>query len=562
MRNKKVNVTAITLFTIFSIFIGLGWISVNKFNGDYKDYMYFDTPHTSLNSLTANDVYLNDTEIFRLFETINITVDAHDFPNGNYTEIQIPYLNNTYQNINMSWVKDKIFSYNYTPGYYSSHTLQQIRFQVFDSSQQSINGDVVDANIIILPNCLVTFNNSTRYLDDELYATITPSSVSKENFGWNKWNVSIVDDEFQVLFHVDGDNINSFSFTINDSFTPLNEYYARVSLYNNSQERGVEYYKFSILNHAPEIIENTITFTSNSIFRTESCTISLNASDVEDVLTPGLLNVSITVKSPDGQTTRYQNNQITNNGDGSFTDTFPTYYYYDTGVYTVEIKAKDRYDVWSTVSYTTFTVKNNPPVLGGYSINGYPTSQGISVLYGQNLVFSFNVSDVEGIAYVRVALIDENNRWYNITQPYETNVEVTLRTAQLITGLWYVYIFVIDTDGSITGLGSDYNAAPQAIRIVPDVLSALLPWIALIIGLIIGIIVGVGAGYYRIKSKLVEPQGATVKKKAPAPKKPLSKKKPQSKPESIDDETEDKPKVYEKKEPEKKPPQRKIKRKL
>jgi hypothetical protein len=562
MRNKKVHVIVITLLTISSIFIGLGWISVNNFSGDFKENVYIGTPHTALNSITINDISLNETEIFRLFETVNITVDAHDFPNVNYTEIQIPYLNNTYRNINMSWIKDEIFSYSYTPGSYSPHVLQEIRFQVFDTSQQLLNGDVEDASITVLPNCLVTFHNSTRYLNDELHATITPSSVSNETFSWNKWNVSIVDNEYQDLFHIDGDNINSFSFTINDSFSPLNDYYARVNLYNNYQERGVEYYKFSILNHAPEIIENTISFTSNSIFRTESCTITLNASDVEDALTPGFLNVSITVKTPDDQTIRYQNNQITNNGDGSFTDTFPTYYYYEIGVYTVEIKVKDRYDVWSTVSYATFTLKNNPPILGGYSINGYPTSQSISVLYGQNLVFSFNVSDVEGIAYVRVALIDENNQWYNITQPYEVDVEITLRTTQLITGVWYLYIFVIDNDGSITGLGSDYNAAPQAIRIIPDVLSALLPWIALIIGLIIGVIAGVGAGYYRIKSKLGDSQGVKVKKKAPASKKPIPKKKPQAKPESIDDETKDKPKVYEKKESEEKAPQRKIKRKL
>ena len=177
-------------------------------------------------------------------------------------------------------------------------------------------------------------------------------------------------------------------------------------------------------------------------------------------------------------------------------------------------------------------------------------------------MFSFNVSDLEGIAYVKVALIDENNQWYNITQQYEVNVEITVRTTQLITGVWYIYVFVIDNDGSITGLDSDYNKAPQAITIIPDVLSAILPWIALIIGLIIGLVAGIGAGYYRIKTKLVESQGVPVKKKAATSKKPLPKKKPQAKPESIDDETKDKPKIYEKQELEKKPPQRKIKRKL
>lgn len=562
MRYKKTYTLITTFFIISSILLGLGLISASKLDANFKENYRIDTLKTSLNSLTKDDIYLNDTEIFRLFETVNITVDAHDFTKVNYTEIQIPFLNNTYHNINMSWVKDEIFSYNYTPGYYSPYILQKLRFQVFDDSKQLLNGEVEDANIIVLPNCLVSYNNNTYYQEDELYATITPSSISNETFNWNKWNISIVDDEYQDLFLIDGENLNSFSFTINDSFQPLNDYYAKVNLYNNFEEKGVEYYKFSVLNHAPEIIESTISFVSNSIYRTESCTISLNVSDAEDDLTPGYLNVSITVKSPDGQTIRYQNVGITNNGDGSFTDTFPTYNYYDVGIYTVEIKAKDRFDEWSSVIYTTFSVKNNPPMLGGFSINGYPTTQSISILYGQDLVFSFNASDVEGIAYIRVALIDANNNWFNITQPYEVDIEVTIRSTQLITGVWYIYVFVIDSDGSITGLGSDYNMAPQAITIIPDVLSALLPWIALIIGLVVGIVAGVGAGYYRFKSKFVESQGVSVKKKAPAQKKPSPKKKPQAKLEPIDKETEEKPKVYEKKDSEEKPPQRKIKRRL
>jgi len=128
--------------------------------------------------------------------------------------------------------------------------------------------------------------------------------------------------------------------------------------------------------------------------------------------------------------------------------------------------------------------------------------------------------------------------------------------------VWYIYVFVIDDDGSITGLGSDYNMAPQAITIIPDVLSALLPWIALIIGLVVGIVAGVGAGYYRVKSKFLESQAISTKKKVPTQKKQIPKKKPQPKSETIDEKAEDKPKVYDKKEPEKKPPQRKIKRKL
>ena len=563
MRNKKTYAIAITLLTISSIFIGLGLISTKN---NHDNGLCFEDSDEMDNLKVAGrvEIYANATDVFRLFEAVNITVDVSDYSPANYTEIQIPYLNNTVYNYNMTWVKDQIFSYNYTPGENTSYNLQQIYFQVHDASGNLLNTEDEYLNIIVLPNCETEFNYNTIYKGDLLSATLTPSSVSNNTFNWNSWNVSIVDDAYSELFTINGNDINSFMFTINGSFNHLNSYYyAKVNLYKDDVFRGVEYYKFQVLNHAPEIDESTILFDSDSIFRTESCTISLNASDFEDNAT--FLNVSITLKFPDGQTI-VPIGVITNNGDGSFTGDIPTFSNQDTGVYTVEITVEDRLGESSSISYTTFTVNNNPPVLNSYSINGYPTSQSISILYGQNLVFSFNVSDVEGIAYVKVALINKNNHWYNITQPYEVDVEITVRSTQLITGVWYIYIFVIDNDGSMTGLGSDYSTAPQAITIIPDVLSALLPWIALIIGLVIGIVAGVGAGYYRVKSKFLESQTILAKKKAPTQKKQTLKKKPQTKPETIDkkaeDKAEDKPKVYDKKEPEKKPPQRKIKRKL
>ena len=410
MRNKKTYAIAITHLNISSIFIGLGLISTKN---NHDNGLCFEDSDEMDNLKVAGrvEIYANATDVFRLFEAVNITVDVSDYSPANYTEIQIPYLNNTVYNYNMTWVKDQIFSYNYTPGENTSYNLQQIYFQVHDASGNLLNTEDEYLNIIVLPNCETEFNNNTIYKGDLLSATLTPSSVSNNTFNWNSWNVSIVDDAYSELFTINGNDINSFMFTINDSFNHLNSYYyAKVNLYKDDVFRGVEYYKFQVLNHAPEIDESTILFDSDSIFRTESCTISLNASDFEDNAT--FLNVSITLKFPDGQTI-VPIGVITNNGDGSFTGDIPTFSNQDTGVYTVEITVEDRLGESSSISYTTFTVNNNPPVLNSYSINGYPTSQSISILYGQNLVFSFNVSDVEGIAYVKVALINKNNNWYN-----------------------------------------------------------------------------------------------------------------------------------------------------
>jgi len=566
MRKNKTHALVLTLITFTSVLFGLGSIAANT-NMNFGVTSEVNDENGNLRISASLVVDSNVTEIFRLFETVNITVDAKWISPAANISIQIPYVNNTVYSYNMTWIRDDIFSYNYTPREDAPCNLQQIKFQVYDSLNSLVEVDNDYINIIVLPNCDATLNNNTFYNGDLLSATLTPSIISNATYGWNKWNVSIVNDTFHDLFTIEGDNINSFSFTINDSFDNLNGYYhVKVRLYNDNQLKGFEYYTFQVINHAPEIVESTISFASDSIFRSESCTLTLNATDLEDNATD--LSVAIFVKSPDGQSIVYQSAAITNNGDGTFTGTIPTYSYSNTGVYTVEIRARDQQGDWSSISYATFTVKNNPPVINSYSINGYSASQSISILYGQNLVFSFNVTDVEGIAYVKVALIDENHQWVNITQSYEIDVEITLRTTQLITGVWYIYAFVIDNDGKMTGLGNDYTSAPQAIVIIPDVLSAVLPWIALIMGIIIGIVAGVGMGYYRMKSKEGEPQRIKTKKKTPTQKKPAQKKKaesepkPEPKPEPASKEAQDKPKVYDKKEPEKKPPQRKIKRKL
>jgi len=182
----------------------------------------------------------------------------------------------------------------------------------------------------------------------------------------------------------------------------------------------------------------------------------------------------------------------------------------------------------------------------------------ISILYGNDLIFSFNVTDVEEVAYIKVALIDENNKWYNVSISYTgINTQITIRTIELITGVWYVYIYVVDSDGVTTSLVDDYDLGPQSIRIIPDVLSSFLPWTAFILGTILGILVGVGLVFRHYKSKFADTQATTQKKKPSKkkkqreeiPKKILEKESEEIKPEEEEVEKELSPK-------------RKIKRKL
>ena len=91
---------------------------------------------------------------------------------------------------------------------------------------------------------------------------------------------------------------------------------------------------------------------------------------------------------------------------------------------------------------------------------------------------------------------------FQITREYKgEDTEIKIRTQDLISGVWYIYIYVIDIDGAVTSLIDDYDMAPQGIRIVPDVLSNYIPWILFGGGLSIGALVGIGIIYTYFKSK-------------------------------------------------------------
>jgi hypothetical protein len=152
-------------------------------------------------------------------------------------------------------------------------------------------------------------------------------------------------------------------------------------------------------------------------------------------------------------------------------------------------------------------------------------NQSISVNYGEDLIFTFDVSDIEeSIDYITVSLLDAENNWYNISKKYKSGLQIIIRTEELITGIWYVYISVTDVDGATTRLSSDYDLAPQEINIIPDLLSPVLPWIAFLIGMLIGILAGVGILYKKFKTKYVEPKEIQPKKPSKAPKTAPSKK--------------------------------------
>ena len=498
----------------------------------------------------------NATSVYRLFESINFTLNTLEYSDVDYTRMQISFTNGSNIDYDMTLVGLNEYHYEYGPEYNAPLGFQNVSFLLYNNTDALLNAHTTYTNFTIKTNYMVTTNSSEYYIGDDLYAELSVNNFGSYEFGWN---ITIVNSTIELLqnniFNLEDD---LFQFTLRITNETFNNYvgqtfYIKLNMTNKTLgQKAAAYFPFKVLNSDPTIDESSITFSLSEIFRTEECEISFNVTDIEDPSQD--LDVSMTLEDPEGDFVATI--IIDYNTGNNFSKLFSIPAGSPTGKYRITINAEDQNGGVS--SFLTFiTAKNNFPEIHSYSVNGKTMDEAISILYGNDIIFSFNVSDVEEVAYIKVALLDQNDKWFNVSKSYTgINTQITIRTIDLITGLWYVYIYVVDSDGVATSLIDDYNLAPQSIRIIPDVLSSFLPWTAFILGTILGILVGVGLVFRHYKSKFADTQTITQKKK-PSKKKQQKEEIPK--------------KISEKESEEKKPeeevekelsPKRKIKRKL
>ena len=558
------------IFTFATIFLSTLAISIN-INNDFavtneRESVLIDFPDSyalksSANgnpSLDYSSLYQNVTTVYRLFESIQFDINASKFANPNYTVMQIHYSNNEVEDFNMNYVSGTNFTYIYTPRYYDPLGFQNVSFSIYNISDSLLSSTVPITNFTITTNYLLLLNSTEYSRGETLYAELI---VNDEPQPYDfDWNVTIVDSDNETLqnnlFDV-GNNLIQFSFELDDRFNYTNDlYYVKINITDASRNTNAPaYFPFKVLNSLPEIVVPSISFSKDPIKRAEDCTLNLNVTDDDTYTLPENLTVSMTIQTSIGELEARI--ELTNNNNWTFTTTFSIDITKPVGIYQVHIGVEDQYGGKDNATVVIF-VENNPPEIQGYFVNGLTMNQSVSVNYGEDLVFTFDVSDVEGtVDYITVSLLDEQNNWYNISRIYISGMKITIRTEELITGVWYAYVSVTDVDGATTYLNSDYGLAPQEINIIPDLLTPVLPWIAFSIGLLIGVLAGVGILYKKFKTKFIEIKEVPSKKpKKPskAPKSAPSKKKV-VKEEAEKVEAEETDEVT-------KEPQRKIKRKL
>ena len=571
MNKKNTSISLFLIIFIFStIFLNTLAISININNDfvlnneresaliDFQDISALKSSDNGNPSLDYSSVYQNATTVYRLFESIQFDINASKFANPNYTVMQIHYSNNEVEDFNMDYVSGTNFTYIYTPRYYDPLGFQNVSFSIYNISDSLLSSTVPITNFTITTNYLLLLNSTEYSRGETLYAELI---VNDEPQPYDfDWNVTIVDSDNETLqnnlFDV-GNNLMQFSFELDDRFNYTNDlYYVKINITDASRNTNAPaYFPFRVLNSLPEIVVPSISFSKDPIKRAEDCTLNLNVTDDDTYTLPENLTVFMTIQTSIGELEAPI--ELTNNNNWTFTTTFSIDITKPVGIYQVHIGVEDQYGGKDNATVVIF-VENNPPEIQGYFVNGLTMNQSVSVNYGEDLVFTFDVSDVEGtVDYITISLLDEQNNWYNISRIYISGMKITIRTEELITGVWYAYVSVTDVDGATTYLNSDYGLAPQEINIIPDLLTPVLPWIAFSIGLLIGVLAGVGILYKKFKTKFVEIKeipSKKPKKPSKAPKSAPSKKKV-VKEEAEKVEAEETDEVT-------KEPQRKIKRKL
>ncbi len=516
------------------------------------------TSQNGKKALNYSSITRNDTDgvIYRFFDSIKFSVNVSGFDNVKYTFMQIDFSNRSVGNYNMSFIETDIYSYVYSPKSFAPLEFQNVSFLIYNISDEIVNAHTTYTNFTIKSNYVAGLNNFEHnrggFVDGNLYV----DDHDVYDFNWNVTVVDSISESSQKNLFDLGNNIQHFSFQIDDRFTqPDKIYYVKINMSDDSPSKKIAaYVPFKVLNSIPQISKSSVNFSLQEFKRDEDCHISLNVSDADPNTKPGYINVSLILITPIGQKeTPYQ---LDNNKDWTFDGTFSIDIDKPIGFYQAILKVKDQYDGESTYN-ETLNIKNNPPEIHEFWINGLGIEESIAINYGDDIIFTFNISDIEDtIAYVTVSLLDENDNWHNVTKVYSDDMTLLIRSVNLITGVWYVYISVTDEDGDTTYITSDFGLGPKEIRIIPDELTPLMPLIMLITGLVFGILVGIAFSYKRVKSKFVEQQPMVTKKEEIAPKK---KKVKPPKEKIAEEEIEE---IEPEEEPEKKPPQRKIKRKL
>ncbi|MFW9951418.1 MAG: hypothetical protein ACFFKA_14985, partial [Candidatus Thorarchaeota archaeon] len=360
MKDRKYISIILTFFILTTSCIGTLLIDFNNYpvlNAKAEDeWSIYDNPKLAIDEpipLPYWAINRNTTTVYRLFQSINITINTFVFyPNVSYAKIQISFSNSSTNIYNMIPGGTNEYYYEYKPMHNDPLGFQNVSFLIYNSTNRLLNTHTTYTNFTTLSNYMLITNSSEYFIDDDLYAELTVHENESYQFGWN---ITIVDSTIEStqrnIFDI-GNDLFQFTYQItNETFNDIvgHTFYIKLNMTNKtSGQIAAAYFPFKVLNSDPTIETSSIIFTPSEIFRTEECEITFNVSDIEDPAQD--LDVSMTLEDSEGNI--FSTLTIDHVIDNNFSKGFSIPAGKPLGKYRITINAEDQDGGIS--SYTTF----------------------------------------------------------------------------------------------------------------------------------------------------------------------------------------------------------------
>jgi len=474
-------------------------------------------PAINNDQITFNEI------VERVYGDLNVYVDLSSSSSEPHLDavqvnLTITFSNGSIQNITQNSHQNYIWNLKYTPDSSAPIGTHHFNITVFDNTYYHYSNNFNFKIINNSPKITISLSNKTIYRNNTLYFNLTVSDVEDPSYMLSYWSAIYKTSNNQMISGTNDTKLER-SYFFSDSFpnSELGSYYIKGVVTDKDGNSTTTIQYFEVINNIPIITSVLLEFSDseytdpskNELLRHKgTLKISVNATDVEKALNPNLkLNIK-TINSYNVTIDFGSIDPILTTPTYQFNYTLNVPKYRETGKYLLYlILYEQEFGMqYNSTAIYNFTVVNNPPnsSVVDFSINGKKSeNQPLMFKEFEELKFSINVtdSDVEGIAYIKLCLIDQDSNWINLTFKNINNIiNFTINPRVLSVGQWYAYIYIIDTDGIEVPAQNT-----MAFDIQKDMFSIYLPFIMILVGLIIGSIVTfllVGTKYIRIKREI------------------------------------------------------------
>jgi len=206
----------------------------------------------------------NATSVYRLFESINFTLNTLEYSDVDYTRMQISFTNGSNIDYDMTLVGLNEYHYEYRPEYNAPLGFQNVSFLLYNNTDALLNAHTTYTNFTIKTNYMVITNSSEYYIGDDLYAELSVNNFGSYEFGWN---ITIVNSTIELLqnniFNLE-DDLVQFTFRItNETFHNYvgQTFYIKLNMTNKTLgQKAAAYFPFKVLNSDPTIDESSINY--------------------------------------------------------------------------------------------------------------------------------------------------------------------------------------------------------------------------------------------------------------------------------------------------------------